>query len=285
VLLLGCFVWWQRVNRRAPLLPLRIFSNRTFSAGASSAVVIGFVMTSMPFLLVIYIQSVLGLSPTAAGLLIAPMALLSGTAAPFVGRMSDRMNPKYLVMFGMFALSAGLGVIALVITPASAPAMLIPGLLLCGLGVGFVFSPLSNVTISSVDRTLVGSASGIFNTARQVGGVLGSAAVGVLLQMQISASTVRRANEAALALPAEFRPRLVSAFADAAGGATPALPADLPPEIADQARHLVAHVIQNGLTDAVKISLLLPVGVLAFGLLVAAALRPSPVAADSGPRS
>jgi EmrB/QacA subfamily drug resistance transporter len=287
VLLLGCFVLWQRVNRRAPLLPLQIFTNRTFSAGTSSAVVVGFVMTSMPLLLVIYFQSVLGLSPTNAGLLIAPMSLLSGTAAPFVGRMSDRMNPKYLVMFGMLALSAGLGVTALVITPASAPAMLIPGLLLCGLGVGFIFSPLSNVTISSVDRTLVGSASGIFNTARQVGGVLGSAAVGVLLQMQISASTVRRANEAAPALPAEFRQRFVSAVTAPAGGATPALPADLPPEIAGQARHLAAHVIQNGLTDAVKISLLLPVGVLAFGLLVAAAMRPtqrpSPVAAGAKP--
>jgi hypothetical protein len=204
------------------------------------------------------------------------------------------MNPKYLVMFGFLALSAGLGVIALSITPASSPSSLVPGLLLCGLGIGFVFSPLGNVTISSVDRTLVGSASGIFNTGRQIGGLLGSAAVGVLLQVRISASTVSRANEAALALPAEFRQRFLSGFADAAGGATrfggdaPVLPADLPPGIADQVRHLTAQVIQNGLTDAVRISFLLPIGVLLLGLLSAAAMRtvkrpaPVPATADSG---
>lgn len=294
VLLLGGFVLWQRVNRHAPLLPLQIFNNRNFSTGTLSSVVIGFVMTSMPLLVVIYVQSVLGLSPTNAGLLIAPMSLLSGVAAPFVGRMSDRMNPKYLLMFGLLSLSAGLGVIALLITPASSPWTLVPGLLLCGLGIGFIFSPLSNVTINSVDRTLVGSASGIFNTARQVGGVLGSAAVGVLLQARISVSTLSRANEAALALPAEFRQRFVSGFAGAAGGATtrfgddaPALLADLPPGIADQARHLATQVIQNGLTDAVKISFLLPIGVLLFGLLSAAAMRttrrpaPVPATADS----
>lgn len=194
-------------------------------------------------------------------------------------------------------MSSGLGLIALVITPASSPPTLVPGLLLCGLGIGFVFSPLGNVTISSVDRTLVGSASGIFNTARQVGGVFGSAAAGVLLQVQISASTVRRANEAALALPAEFRQRFVSGFTDVAGGATrfgddtPALPADLPPEIADQARHLAGDVIQNGLTDAVKISFLLPVGALLLGLLFSAAMRatkrpsPVPATAESARRS
>ncbi|PWK85422.1 EmrB/QacA subfamily drug resistance transporter [Lentzea atacamensis] len=279
VLLLVGFVLWQRMNRRAPLLPLQVFDNRDFSAGSLSAVAVGFVMTSMPLLLVIYAQSVLGLSPTDTGLLIAPMAVLSGSAAPFVGRLSDRMNPKYLLMFGLLALSTGLGVIALLITPVSSPSIVLPGLLLCGLGVGFIFSPMSNVTIGSVDRELVGSASGIFNTARQTGGVLGSAAVGVLLQAQITASTARRADEAALALPAEFRQPFVSGFADAGGGIgrfgddAPPLPPDLPPAVADQARQLATDVLQNGLTDAVKVSLLLPIGVLLLGLLSAAAMR------------
>ncbi|WP_410661205.1 MFS transporter [Amycolatopsis sp. lyj-112] len=278
VLLLGGFVLWQRVNRRAPLLPLRIFTHRNFSAGTLSAVAVGFVMASMPLLLIIHFQSVLGLSPTHAGLLIAPMALTSGTVAPFAGRLSDRMNPRYLLMFGLLALCSGIGALALVVTPAGSPSALIPWLVLCGLGIGFIFSPLSNVTLNAVDRTLVGTASGIFNTARQVGGVLGSAAVGVLLQAQIGASLISRANETALALPVEFRQRFVDGFtgADGAtefGGTTPELPVGLPPGIAEQFRHLTAQVVQNGLTDAVKVSLWLPVCVLVFGLLSAAALR------------
>ncbi|WP_410576731.1 MFS transporter [Amycolatopsis sp. lyj-108] len=281
VLLLGGFVLWQLVNRREPLLPLRIFRHRDFSLGTASAVAVGFGMTSMLLLLVIYVQSVLGLSPAEAGLLIAPLALVSGGVAPFAGRLSDRVNPQYLLMFGLLCLSGGLCVLSLVIIPASSPQALIPALLLCGLGVGFTFSPMNNVTINSVDRSLVGSASGIFNTARQVGGVLGGAAVGVLLQARTSASMPVRANEAAAALPAEFRQRFVSGFTGEAGsaaaatefGGSPAVPADLPSEVAAQARELAAQITGAALTDAVKTAFLLPVGVLLLGLLCSAGLR------------
>ncbi|WP_414939375.1 DHA2 family efflux MFS transporter permease subunit [Amycolatopsis sp. cmx-11-51] len=282
VLLLGGFVLWQRVNRREPLLPLRIFRNRDFSLGAASAVMVGFAMTSTLLLLAIYLQSVLGLSPTDAGLLTAPLALMSGAVAPFAGRLSDRMNPKYPLMFGLFSLCGGLCVLALVVIPASSPLSLIPGLLWCGLGVGFIFSPMGNVTLNSVERSLVGSASGIFNTARQIGGVLGGAAVGVVLQAQTGASMVGRANEAAAALPAEFRQRFVSGFTGEAGaagaaaefgGEAPVLPADLPPEIAVQAGELALRITDAALTDAVKTAFLLPIGMLVLGLACSVALR------------
>ena len=294
VLLLGGFVLWQRVNRREPLLPLRIFRHRDFSLGTATAVAVGFAMTSMLLLLVIYVQSVLGLSPTEAGLLIAPLALVSGGVAPFAGRLSDRVNPRYLVMFGLLSLSGGLCVLSLVIIPASSPRALLPALLLCGLGVGFTFSPMNNVTINSVDRALVGSASGIFNTARQVGGVLGGAAVGVLLQARTSASMAVRANEAAAALPAEFRQRFVDGFTGEAGsaaaatefGGSPAVPADLPSEVAGQARELAAQITGAALTDAVKTAFLLPVGVLLVGVLCSAGMRASrrrPIGQDRSP--
>ncbi|MEV5300320.1 MFS transporter [Amycolatopsis methanolica] len=187
VLLLAGFVVWQRHNRREPLLPLRVFTNRNFSAGTLTAVTIGFTMTAMFLPLVIYVQDVLLLSPTQAGLVTAPMSLLSGIIAPFIGRLSDRTNPKYLVIFGIVALAAGLGLIALMARETSTWWVTFPGLLLCGVGTGSVFAPMSNVTMSSVEPRLAGTASGIFNTARQVGGVLGSAACGVLLQARISA--------------------------------------------------------------------------------------------------
>lgn len=200
VLLLVAFVLWQRANTREPLLPLRVFNNRNFSAGSVTAVAIGFAITGMFVPLVVYIQNVLGMSPTQAGLLTAPMSLLSGIVAPFIGRLSDRVNAKYLVMFGFVALAAGLVVIALQARPDTAPWALTPALLLCGLGTGCIFAPMSNVAMSSIDRTLAGAASGIFNTARQVGGVLGSAAIGVLLQTRISAGMLAEHGNAPLAL-------------------------------------------------------------------------------------
>ncbi|UUV29493.1 DHA2 family efflux MFS transporter permease subunit [Amycolatopsis roodepoortensis] len=281
VLLLGGFVLWQRANRREPLLPLRIFRHRDFSLGAASAVTVGFTMTSMLLLFVVYVQSVLGLSPADAGLLIAPLALVSGGVAPFAGRLSDRVNPKYLLAFGMLSLSSGLCLVSLVIIPASSPQALLPGLLLCGLGVGFTFSPMNNVTLNSVERSLVGSASGIFNTARQVGGVLGGAAVGVLVEARAGASMTARAPEAAVALPAEFRQRFVDGFTGEAGaaavasefGGAPDVPAELPSEIAAQARELAAQVTGAALTDAVKAAFLLPVGALILGLVCSVNLR------------
>ena len=271
VVLLGGFVLWQRANRREPLLPLRIFRHRDFSLGAASAVTVGFTMTGMLLVFVVYLQSVLGLSPADAGLLIAPLAVVSGGVAPFAGRLSDRVNPKYLLMSGMLALSGGLCVVSLVLIPASEPLALLPGLLLCGLGVGFTFSPMNNVTINAVERSLVGSASGIFNTARQVGGVLGGAAVGVLLEARTSASMAVRADEAAATLPPELRQRFADQLAGEAGefGGVPGIPTDLPL----QARELVAQVTGAALTDAVKAAFLLPAGVLLLGVVCAVSLR------------
>ncbi|MBK1788833.1 DHA2 family efflux MFS transporter permease subunit [Prauserella cavernicola] len=222
LVLLAAFVFWQRINRNEPLLPLRIFGARTFSAGSLTAMTVGFTLTGMFLPLVIYIQEVLGLSPTMAGVLTAPMSLLAGITAPFAGRLSDRMTPKYLLMFGLIALAAGLGVLSLQARVDSSPWSFVPALLLCGLGIGFIFSPMSNATMGAVEPSLAGAASGIFNTARQVGGVLGSAATGVLLQARITA----------------------------AGGPT-----------------------HDGLTTAVRETLLLPIVVLLLGVLAAATMR------------
>lgn len=288
VLLLIAFVVWQRFNRAEPLLPLRVFGNRNFSAGTVTSVTVGFAMTGLFLPLVIYLQSVLGLSSTNAGLTLAPMSLLSGLIAPFIGRLSDRMNGKFLLMGGLVALAAGVGILALQAQPSSDPWTFVPALMLSGLGVGCIFAPMSNLTMHSVEPSLAGTASGIFNTARQVGGVLGSATVGVLLQAQIAASLATEARTAASALPAEFRTRFVDGVSAAGastgefGGGPQVSPQGLPPEIGEQFRSLADTVVHNGLTDAAKATLLLPIGVLLLGVFAAAAMqrtaRPKPTA-------
>ena len=280
VLLLIAFLVWQRYNKREPLLPLQVFANRNFSAGTLTATTVGFAMTGMFLPLVIYIQSVLGLTPTMAGLLTAPMSLLSGIVAPFVGNLSDKVNGKYLVMFGLAALAAGLGIIALQASPDSSPWSFVPALLVCGLGIGCIFSPMSNMTMGSVEPRLAGTASGIFNTSRQVGGVLGSAAIGVLLQAQVSSSITDEAAKAASQLPEQYRAPFAEGIAHAAastgefgsaGGPAP-IPG-LPAEIAAQAGRLASDAVHSGLTDAARVTMLLPMAVLLLGVLSAAVLR------------
>lgn len=280
VLLLVVFVVWQWFNRREPLVPLRVFNSRNFSTGTVTATAIGFAMTGMFVPLVIYTQSVLGLSPTEAGLLTAPMSLLSGLLAPFIGRLSDRSNAKYLVVIGFLALAGGLGIIAIQGQADTNPWSLIPALLVCGAGIGCVFAPMSNITMRAVEPALAGTASGIFNTSRQVGGVLGSAAIGVLLQARISVSMTEEATEAAKSLPAPYRADFVDGMSNAASSANEfsagggsSVPPDLPAKVAGQLERLANQVVHNGLTDATKVTMLLPIAVLLIGAFAALLMR------------
>ena len=186
VALLVAFVWWQARNKREPLLPLEIFGNRNFSLGNVANLVIGFGVTGLFLPLIIYIQSVLGLSAIESGLLTAPMSLLSGVFSAVSGKLSDRPWAKYLPGTGFALLAVGVALLAWRVEPGIESWRLIPVLLVCGAGMGLVFAPLANISTRGVDRRLMGAGSGIFNTSRQIGAVLGSAAVGVVLQARLA---------------------------------------------------------------------------------------------------
>ncbi|MGH3436650.1 MAG: DHA2 family efflux MFS transporter permease subunit [Sciscionella sp.] len=275
VLLLAIFVIWQRFNRKEPLLPLRIFRGRNFSTGNLANITLGFALGGMFIPIIIYLQSVLGMSPLASGVLTAPMSLMSGMIAPFIGRASDRFNPKYLVMTGLLALALGLGILAWQAGPYSQPWSLIGGLLVTGAGLGFVFSPLTNLTTRGVEPRLMGTASGIFNTSRQLGAVFGAAAIGVLLQARIATSLHDAATQRAAGLPAQFRQQFIAGFSQSsgsasefgAGSAAPHLPPGIPAGIAAHIRQLGTDAFHAGFTDAVKTTMILPICVLLLGAL------------------
>lgn len=294
--LLIAFVVWQRYNTKEPLLPLRLFASRNFSTGSIAAATIGFTMIGMFLPLVIYIQSVLGFSPTKAGAVTAPMSLLSGIIAPFIGRLSDRISGKFIAMFGLVILAVGLGIIALQAEPDMNAWKLVPALLVCGIGVGCVFSPLSNVTMSAVEPRLGGAASGVFNTSRQVGGVIGSAAVGVLLQATASHFIRSAAQDRAGALPERFRASFVESMSNSGGasefggGATgPTLPPDTPSSVAAKIGQVATDTFHAGFTDATRVTLLLPIAVLLLGsvacMFMRRTARRAPVPAAVGAES
>jgi EmrB/QacA subfamily drug resistance transporter len=274
VLLLIAFVVWQKMNRDEPLLPLSLFGHRTFSSANLANISIGFALTGMFLPVIIFLQSVLGLSPVESGLVTLPMSLVSGVVAPFAGRLSDRLSGKYVAMFGFFALAVGVAWLALQIKVGTSAWELTPALAVAGLGIGCVFSPLANLATATVEPRLMGAASGVFNTTRQVGGVLGSAAIGVLLQARLTVSLHNAAVTASAQLPAAFRPAFISNMAKAAGSATEAgggggcqLPPGVPSAVAARVCALGATTFQQGFTDAAKATLILPTVVLALGVV------------------
>ncbi|MEU1302277.1 DHA2 family efflux MFS transporter permease subunit [Streptomyces shenzhenensis] len=274
--LFAAFVVWQHINPNEPLVPLRTFTDRNFSMGALTTAALGFTLTGMFLPLVIYMQSALGLSPTEAGLVTAPMALVSGLMGPFIGRLSDRINGRNLVVAGLLGMAAGLGIIALQARPGLPSWQLIPGLLVCGFGMGLVLVPVNNVAMGTVPAELRGTASGVFFTARQLGAVLGSAGIGVLLQTRIATATAQQADAAAEHVPALHRQDFLNHLrtADEVSGVAGTDSSSVPPAaLPGQLRLLAEQAAQDGLTQATKETLIPLIVVLVLGAFAGTAMR------------
>lgn len=288
VVLLALFLLWQRRIRREPLLPLQLFGYRSFSQSIIANAALGFALIGAVLPLMLYLQTVQGYSALMAGLISAPLAFSSGVMSVFVGRIAERMDGRKLGAAGFCAYSAGLGLLAWIIEVDTAPGMLVAPLILAGLGMGATFAPLATLGTLSLPPPLVGSGSGVFNTLRQVGGALGSAAVGVLLQARLASGLRDGVAARAGEVPAEYREAFVdqvtrsgSASSTAGAGTTAGqLPADIPAEPAEQIRALAEAVYLHAFTGAVRWAILLPSVVLLIGV-VACATMPRPGAAHA----
>lgn len=128
------------------------------------------------------------------------MFVLSSVAARHAGRRADSAGPRLLAGTGFGILVAGVGSLTWLLRPGLSLWCLMPSLLLSGIGLGFVSTPLARTAMSAVEPGTAGVASGVFNTTRQVGGAFGSAATGVLLQASLGTTTTD-ATRAALVVP------------------------------------------------------------------------------------
>ena len=117
LVLIAVFIWWQARNRREPLMPLDLFADRNFSLANISIATVSFAFTAMGFPLMLYAQLVRGYSPTQAGLLLAPMALVSIVAARRVGSLTDRVHPRVLTAFGFATLIASMVGLSFAVRP------------------------------------------------------------------------------------------------------------------------------------------------------------------------
>jgi MFS family permease len=187
VALLVIFVLVQALRQeRRPLLPFTLFRDRNYTLMAGVSVIISVGLVGMALPLTLYLQTVLGFSAIKAGLTMAPASLASGFSAPFAGKLADH-GGRYLLIIGFTLYATGLSSICLVAGPSSHWYDLVPGYVITGLGVGFTMSPMQTIATRNVDPALAGAASGVLNTARQVGSALGSAVVLAVLQNRLAA--------------------------------------------------------------------------------------------------
>jgi EmrB/QacA subfamily drug resistance transporter len=272
VVVLGLFMWQQRVQQRRgePLIPFGIFADRNYSLMNAVVAAIAFAMLGLFIPVVIYLQSVLGLTALQAGLTLAPMSLVSMMVAPVAGRLADR-GGKYILMFGLTLWFVGLSIVIASAHPDSNRGDLIPGLLVAGLGLGCTFAPLQTIAMRNIQPMAAGAASGLINTTRQVGAVVGSAAVGALLQAQIAQKLYAQAQANAASLPPAYRGGFVQGFHNVGSkglevGAGQS-GAKLPPGTPEQVARLALQTFHEGYTAAMRATMVLPLAVLALAAL------------------
>lgn len=284
VLLVLFFAW--DAFRTSPLVPLALFRDRNYSVMNWVGAVVNFAMIGLFLPLTIFLQSALGFSALKAGLTMLPMSLVSMCVAPFAGRLADRLGGKYILMAGLALFGIGMGWVDLRAGIDSTWLSFLPGLIVAGLGLGATFAPMATVAMRNVRPQLAGAASGVLNTTRQVGGAIGSAVVGAVLQNRLAASLHDQAVHYAAQLPPQVpesaRQRFVDGFSSAARsgfevGASSSSAAGhlsgLPPQVAGQIARLAHDVFAYGFIDAMRPTLLVPVIALAIGALSCIAIK------------
>jgi MFS family permease len=179
-----------------------------------------------------------GLTPTQSALMMVPMAVISGGLAPVVGRIIDRVNPKYITASGLVLMSVALfwnGALMHPDTPIWL--FLLPSAVL-GFANAGIWAPLSTTATRNLPPRQAGAGAGVYNTTRQIGAVLGSAAIAVLIQARLAAELPATAGGAGETSPLSF------------GGTLP-------------------EALHEGFSRAMSQSILLPAAVILLGAAVA----------------
>ncbi|MGE2692348.1 MFS transporter [Mycolicibacterium pulveris] len=193
---MAAFLIWQSVNTAEPLIPLAIFRDRDFSLSNLGVATIGFVVTAMMVPIMFYAQAVCGLTPTRSGLLMAPMAIVSGVLAPFVGKIVDRSHPRPVVGFGFSVLAISMTWLSIEMTPTTPIWRIAVPLTVTGVGMAFIWSPLAATATRNLAIDRAGAGSGVYNATRQVGSVLGSAGIAAFMTWRIGAVMPPAADQA-----------------------------------------------------------------------------------------
>ena len=178
--MLGLFTWWE-LHIPNPLIDLRVFAVRAFSAAAASVTVIFFALFGSLFVLTQYLQLVHGYSPLSAGVRALPFAIAMAAVSPVSTVLAGRLGSRVVIPAGMALMGAGLLDLSTAGVHTSYPPLAI-AVAIMGAGMGLVMAPASTTIMTTVPAHQAGAGSAVNDTIREVGGALGIAVVGSLAE-------------------------------------------------------------------------------------------------------
>ena len=163
-----------------PIVNLRTFRNLSFTTGSMVMFFAFFNLFGSIVLLPIYLQTMMGYTATLAGTVLGPGGIATLIAMPIAGRLVTKVNPKGLLAFGIIVGAYATYLMSLFSLAADFSTVIWPRIVL-GVGMGFLFIPLTTMTMSGIRKEDMGNAAGIYNLLRNLGGSFGVAFVTTML--------------------------------------------------------------------------------------------------------
>jgi EmrB/QacA subfamily drug resistance transporter len=271
--LLGLFALFEHKhekNGHTPLVSLGLFKNKQFTAGNLTISLQTLGMTGLIFSTPIFYQSVLHLDALHTGIGLLPMGLSVMLGAPLALKLTKYLTPKRVIQVGFVVSILGSILIRQAFAVDATVWSFVPGLALFGLGLGFGFSQLSNLTLSAVSVEQSGEASGVNNTLRQVGSSFGSAIIGAALIATLTSSVVKKL-ESSTVIPAQAKAQIVQKVKDTGSNIEFAAPQDdgkLPEAIKTE----IANATKQATVDGNKVAMSITTAFMVLALLSASLL-------------
>jgi EmrB/QacA subfamily drug resistance transporter len=165
-----------QVRAENPLVPFRLFHNRSVLGADVGSLLVGAGIFAIFFFLILWMQQVNGYSPVKSGLLFLPMTLLIGVSAGIASQLLGKVGPRPLVLVGPALASLGLLQLGLRMEPDSSYlTVILPALACVAFGMGLTFVALTSAAVAGVPHEDAGIASALLNAGQQIGGALGLA--------------------------------------------------------------------------------------------------------------
>jgi len=187
VTLVAMLAWELSPRNKFPIVNFRVLKNKDLTAGLILFLALGFGLYGGVFIFPMFVQNVLGFSPTATGLVLLPGGLATGATAMFCGRALNGakplVDPRVLIFVGMTIFITSMWMLGH-LTPQSGEPDTRLGLIVRGLGLGFLFAPINFIVFAALKGPEIQQASGLINLARQLGGSFGIAYLNTYISNQ-----------------------------------------------------------------------------------------------------
>jgi EmrB/QacA subfamily drug resistance transporter len=204
-----------------PVLPMRLFVNRSLSIGTAVVVIDFFALFGAVFFISLYLQNVQGFSPVQTGIRTLPLSLALMVTAPLSGVITEKFGPRPAMVLGLTAVAAGLFSLAFLRADSGYPALW-PAFALLGAGIGLVLTASSDAIIGNAPVDDAGVAGGLQSTGVQLGGVLGTTILGSVMSARVGSVLADQLTQAGT--PDPVAAKLTAAKELVAQGVAPVRP-------------------------------------------------------------